>query len=116
MGTAPVTALDRRKLIKTGRWRHQRTGGTASAQELFARCARDVLFSEEPPTLGGLGVRATQQLLVWLRQEAFVRGWRADGHLSAVMKDQGAEQAKEVLERKARDHKPSFLALPLATA
>ena len=45
-----------------------------------------------------------------------MRGWRADGHLSAVMKDQGAEQAKEVLERKARDHKPSFLALPLAAA
>ena len=41
--------------------------------------------------------------------QAFVRRWKADGHLSAVMKDSGAERAKEVLERKAREHKPSFL-------
>jgi len=44
--------------------------------------------------------------------QAFVRRWKADGHLSAVMKDSGAERAKEVLERKAREHKPSFLAVP----
>ena len=29
-------------------------------------------------------------------------GWKADGHLSAVMKDEGALRAKEVLERKAK--------------
>ena len=38
-----------------------------------------------------------------------MRRWKADGHLSAVIKDSGAERAKEVLERKAREHKPSFL-------
>ena len=43
--------------------------------------------------------------------QAFVRRWKADGHLSAVMKDKGAERAKEVLERKAREHKPSWLAV-----
>ena len=42
---------------------------------------------------------------------AFVRRWRTDGHLSAIMRDQGAERAKEVLERKACEHKPSFLAV-----
>ena len=41
--------------------------------------------------------------------QAFVRRWIADGHLDAVMKDQGAQRAKEVLKRKAREHKPSFL-------
>jgi hypothetical protein len=35
----------------------------------------------------------------------------ADGHLTAVMKDKGAERAKEVLNRKVREHKSrrSFL-------
>ena len=33
--------------------------------------------------------------------QSFVRRWRADGHLSAVMKDRDAERAREVLERKA---------------
>jgi len=32
------------------------------------------------------------------------------------MQDKGAERAKQVLKRKAREHKPSFLALPLAAA
>ena len=41
--------------------------------------------------------------------QAFVRRWRLDGHLSARMKDEGAERAKEVLERKAREHKVSEL-------
>ena len=41
--------------------------------------------------------------------QAFVRRWIADGHLAAVMQDKGAERAKEVLKRKAREHKPSFL-------
>ena len=41
--------------------------------------------------------------------QAFVRRWLADGHLSAVMKDNAAERAKEVLNRKRREHKPSFL-------
>ena len=41
--------------------------------------------------------------------QAYVRRWKADGHLSAVMKDAGAERAKEVLERKARAHKVTFL-------
>ena len=40
---------------------------------------------------------------------AFVRRWVADGHLAAVMQDKGAERAKQVLKRKAREHKPSFL-------
>ena len=35
---------------------------------------------------------------------AFVKRWKADGHLSAVMKDQGAIRAREVLERKANEH------------
>ena len=43
--------------------------------------------------------------------QAFVRRWRADGHLSAVMKDEGAVRANEVLERKRAQHKPSFLGL-----
>ena len=41
--------------------------------------------------------------------QAFVRRWRADGHLSALMKDRSAERAREVLERKAAEHKTSFL-------
>ena len=32
---------------------------------------------------------------------ALVKRWKADGHLAAVMKDQGAIRAREVLERKA---------------
>ena len=58
-------------------------------------------------------------LLAWLPRgvdiQAFVRRWKADGHLSAVMKDEGALRAKEVLERKAREHKPSFLAVTNAS-
>ena len=33
-----------------------------------------------------------------------------DGHLSAMMSD-GAERAREVLDRKARERKDSFLAM-----
>ena len=40
---------------------------------------------------------------------ALVKRWKADGHLSAVMKDASGPRAKEVLERKAREHKVSFL-------
>ena len=40
---------------------------------------------------------------------ALVKRWKRDGHLSAVMKDEGALRAREVLERKAREHKVSFL-------
>ena len=40
---------------------------------------------------------------------ALVKRWKADGHLSAVMKDGTGARAKEVLERKAREHKVSFL-------
>ena len=47
--------------------------------------------------------------------QAFVRRWKADGHLSAVMKDEGALRAKEVLERKAREHKSSFLTVTNAS-
>jgi hypothetical protein len=43
--------------------------------------------------------------------QAFVRRWKADGHLSAIMKDRDAERARQVLERKAAEHKPSFLGL-----
>ena len=43
--------------------------------------------------------------------QAFVRRWRADGHLSALMKHRDAERAREVLERKAAEHKTSFLGL-----
>ena len=43
--------------------------------------------------------------------QAFVRRWRADGHLSAVMKDEGAARAQEVLSRKRAEHKASFLGL-----
>ena len=43
--------------------------------------------------------------------QAFVRRWKADGHLSAMMKDRDAERARQVLERKAAEHKPSFLGL-----
>ena len=39
-----------------------------------------------------------------------VKRWKADGHLSAVMKDAGGPRAKEELERKAHEHKVSFLA------
>ena len=42
----------------------------------------------------------------------FVKRWMADGHLSAVMKDEGALRANEVLERKRAEHKVSFLAIP----
>ena len=41
---------------------------------------------------------------------AFVQRWRLDGHLSAMMSD-GAERAREVLDRKARERKDSFLAM-----
>ena len=41
---------------------------------------------------------------------AIVKRWKADGHLSAVMKDAGGPRAKEELERKAHEHKVSFLA------
>ena len=41
---------------------------------------------------------------------ALVKRWKADGHLSAVMKDAwSSPRAREVLERKAREHKVSFL-------
>ena len=40
---------------------------------------------------------------------AFVKRWEADGHLSAVMKDATGPRANEVLERKAKEHKVSFL-------
>ena len=40
---------------------------------------------------------------------ALVRRWKADGHLSAVMKDASGPRAKEVLERKAQEHKVSLL-------
>ena len=40
---------------------------------------------------------------------AFVKRWKADGHLSAVMKDLAAVRTREVLERKAQEHKVSFL-------
>uniref|UniRef100_A0A7S2G6A0 Uncharacterized protein n=1 Tax=Haptolina brevifila TaxID=156173 RepID=A0A7S2G6A0_9EUKA len=43
--------------------------------------------------------------------QAFVRRWKADGHLSAMMKDCDAERARQMLERKAAEHKPSFLGL-----
>ena len=42
---------------------------------------------------------------------AFVKRWKEDNHLSAVMKDDGASRAREVLERKAAEHKVSFLAV-----
>ena len=40
---------------------------------------------------------------------ALVKRWKADGHLSAVMKDATGPRAREVLERKACEHKVSFL-------
>ena len=40
---------------------------------------------------------------------ALVKHWKADGHLSAVMKDATGPRAREVLERKACEHKVSFL-------
>ena len=43
--------------------------------------------------------------------KAFVRRWMNDGHRSAVMKDDGAARAREVLERKRAEHKPSFLGM-----
>ena len=43
--------------------------------------------------------------------QAFVRAWREEGHLAAVMKDDSGARAREVLERKAREHKPSFLGI-----
>ena len=43
--------------------------------------------------------------------QALVRRWREDGHLSAVMQDEGALRAGEVLQRKQREHKPTPLAL-----
>ena len=39
----------------------------------------------------------------------FVKRWKADGHLSAMMKDSTAVRAREVLDRKATEHKVSFL-------
>ena len=57
--------------------------------------------------------RARVQGFVYFRNEALVRRWKADGHLSAMMKDRDAERARQVLERtcKAAEHKPSFLGL-----
>ena len=40
---------------------------------------------------------------------ALVQRWKADGHLSAVMKDATGPRAKEVLQRKVCEHKVSFL-------
>ena len=40
---------------------------------------------------------------------AFVKRWKADGHLSAIMKDATGPRANEVLERKAKEHKVTFL-------
>ena len=46
---------------------------------------------------------------------AFVKRWKADGHLSAVMKDATGPHANEVLKCKAKvqgalkEHKVSFL-------
>ena len=56
---------------------------------------------------GGLGGLQ----LAWLPRDimALVKRWKADGHLSAVMKDASGPRAKEVLERKAREHTVSFL-------
>ena len=45
----------------------------------------------------------------WAPKSEPPRRWKADGHLSAVMKDASGPRAKEVLERKAREHKVSFL-------
>ena len=41
--------------------------------------------------------------------QAFVRRWREEGHHTAVMKDRSSARAREVLDRKAAEHKPSFL-------
>ena len=43
---------------------------------------------------------------------SFVKRWKAAGHLSAVMKDQGTLRANEVIERKRAEHKISGLAKP----
>ena len=56
------------------------------------------------------GLNLLACLLVELDIGAFVKRWKADGHLSAVMKDSGAVRARQVLERKAQEHKVSFLA------
>ena len=42
--------------------------------------------------------------------QAFVERWRLDGHLSATMSG-GGERAREVLDRKARERKHTFLAM-----
>ena len=40
----------------------------------------------------------------------FVRCWHStDGNAAAEMKDRDAQRAREVLERKAAQHKPRFL-------
>ena len=36
---------------------------------------------------------------------SLVPRWRSEGHLSAVMKDEGAQRAQQMLERKVRMHK-----------
>ena len=43
--------------------------------------------------------------------QAFVKAWREEGNLAAVMKDDGGVRARGVLERKVREHKPSFLGI-----
>lgn len=40
---------------------------------------------------------------------AFVKRWKDDGNLSAIMKDATGPRAREVLERKAKEHKVTFL-------
>ena len=40
---------------------------------------------------------------------AFVKRWKSDGHLSAIMKDATGPRANQVLERKANEHKVTFL-------
>jgi hypothetical protein len=50
-------------------------------------------------------------LFSWDLYSFFTKRWIADGHLTAVMKDKGAERAKEVLNRKVREHKPTELPL-----
>ena len=44
---------------------------------------------------------------------AFVRRWKDEGHRAAMMKDEGAARAREVLERKGAEHKPSFLGVAM---
>ena len=40
---------------------------------------------------------------------AFIKRWKDDGNLSAIMKDVTGRRAREVLERKAEEHKVTFL-------